>query len=291
MKSMTGYGKGVSSEDSRTVTIEIKSVNNRFLEINSKTPKSLMCVDDVIQKKIKQVISRGSVEVYITYTNTAGSSKTVAVDKALATEYVKAAKTVRTEFMLDDDFNVTALLRSPEVLSVTNTGDDSETIIRLAQQATAAALENLEKMRIKEGAAINADLSAIIGNLKSLLAKVIERAPKVVSEYKTNLAARVKLLLDGYELDETKVINEVAFFADKADINEEIQRLTSHITQFCAICGEDIPQGRRLDFLSQEMVREVNTMGSKSNDLKLVEFVLAMKNEVEKLKEQIRNVE
>ena len=292
MKSMTGYGKGVAVGGKRTVTVEIKSVNNRFLEIACKLPKSLMYIDDIIQKCIKAYASRGSFDVYFSYVNLSESAKKVTVDKALAAEYVSAAKTLRAEFMLEDDFNVTALLRTPDIASVTVPDDDRELVAELTKQAVKEALENLNKMRCVEGDGVYADLMTLVGNLESYLKKAIERAPQVVTDYKSALLARVKELLDGYEPDEAKLLNEVAFFADKADINEEISRLGSHIGQFKAICAEvDAPQGRRLDFLSQEMVREVNTMGSKSNDITLTGYVIGMKNEVEKIKEQIRNVE
>lgn len=292
MKSMTGYGKGVASRNNRTVSVELKSVNNRFLEIACKLPKSLMYIDDAIQKTVKSVLSRGSVDVYFTYENHSDTSKKVTVDRALANEYVQAARTLRAEFRLDDDYNVTALLRTPDVVSVSVPDDDRDEVIELARLATSEALEKLNVMRETEGAGIRKDLDALIANLKKYLDLAVKRAPLVVADYKKGLQARVKELLDGYEPDEAKLLNEVAFFADKADINEEISRLGSHISQFTAICAEkNAPQGRRLDFLSQEMVREVNTMGSKSNDITLTGYVVAMKNEVEKIKEQIRNVE
>ncbi|MBD5131657.1 MAG: YicC family protein [Clostridiales bacterium] len=291
MKSMTGYGKGVASSGKRTVTVEIKSVNNRFAEVNCKLPKSLMYIDDVIQKTIKGFASRGSFDVYFSYENLSNSAKKVTVDNALAAEYVAAAKALRAEFRLEDDYNVTALLRTPDVVSVTVPEDDRELVVDLTKQATTEALGKLDEMRKIEGAGILKDLLSLIKNLQKYLNKAIERAPLVVTDYKKNLISRVKELLDGYEIDESKLLNEVAFFADKADINEEISRLSSHIEQFKAICAENAPQGRRLDFLSQEMVREVNTMGSKSNDITLTGYVVAMKNEVEKIKEQIRNVE
>ncbi len=292
MKSMTGYGKGVASGNNRTVSVELKSVNNRFLEIACKLPKSLMYIDDAIQKTVKSKLSRGSVDVYFTYENNSEASKKVTVDRALANEYVQAARTLRAEFRLDDDYNVTALLRTPDVVSVSVPEDDRDAVIALAKQATAEALEKLDVMRATEGDGIRKDLDALIANLKGYLDSAKKRAPLVVADYKKGLQTRVKELLDGYEPDEAKLLNEVAFFADKADINEEISRLGSHISQFTAICAEkNASQGRRLDFLSQEMVREVNTMGSKSNDITLTGYVVAMKNEVEKIKEQIRNVE
>ncbi|MCH5157584.1 MAG: YicC family protein [Clostridiales bacterium] len=291
MKSMTGYGRGVASRNNRTVTVELKSVNNRFTDISCKLPKSLMYIDDVLTKRIKSVISRGSVDVFFSYDNKSETSKMVTIDGALAAEYVSAAKTIRTEFRLDDDFGVTALMRTPDVVTVTVPDDDREEVIELSKLAVDEALVSLEKMRKVEGEAIKADLLKLIGNIKDYLKKVKTRAPKVVEDYKLALTARIKDLLGAVDIDEGKLLNEVAFFADKADINEEIQRLTSHIKQFESICAEDAQQGRRLDFLSQEMVREVNTMGSKSNDITLTGYVVAMKNEVEKIKEQIRNVE
>lgn len=288
---MTGYGRGVASKDKRTVSVEIKSVNNRFLEINCKLPKAMMYIDDAIQKCIKAGAARGSFDVYFSYENLSDSAKKVTVDEALAKEYVAASKTLRSEFMLEDDYNVTALMRTPDVLTVTVPDDDRELVTSLAELAAAEAMKKLDDMRRTEGAGIYKDLTSLVSNLETLLSKAVARAPQVVADYKTGLIARVKELLDGYEPDEAKLLNEVAFFADKADINEEISRLASHIAQFKAICAETVPQGRRLDFLSQEMVREVNTMGSKSNDITLTGYVVAMKNEVEKIKEQIRNVE
>ncbi len=292
MKSMTGYGKGVATRDNRTITVELKSVNNRFAEISCKMPKVLAYLDDVVQKRIKSRIARGSVDVFLSYENLSDSSKKVNIDYALASEYVAAAKRLRAEYMLEDDFGVTALMRSSDVISVSVPDDDCEAVTALALQATDTALDRLEKMRITEGKTICDDMLRLAENLDAYLKLATARAPQVVSDYKAGLIVRIKELLDGHEPDEAKLLNEVAFFADKADINEEISRLGSHIAQFRAICAEtDAPQGRRLDFLSQEMVREVNTMGSKANDITLVGYVVAMKNEVEKIKEQIRNVE
>ncbi len=291
MKSMTGYGKGVASRDNRTVSVELKSVNNRFLEISCKLPKSLVYLDDTVNKCIKSNISRGSVDVFLTYENLSDQSKKVNIDKALASEYIAAAKSLRAEFRLEDDFDVTALMRTPDVVTVTVPDDDREAVTELTKEAITEAVEKLQAMRETEGSGLRDDLLKLVGNLDAYLKLVIARAPLVVEDYKKGLIARVKELLDGYEPDEAKLLNEVAFFADKADINEEISRLGSHIKQFRSICNENVPQGRRLDFLSQEMVREVNTMGSKSNDITLTGYVVAMKNEVEKIKEQIRNVE
>ncbi len=292
MKSMTGYGRGVASRNNRTVSVEIKSVNNRFLDIACKLPKSLMYIDDTIQKAVRSSLSRGSVDVYFSYDNKSETSKQVEIDVKLAEQYVNAAKDLRAAFRLEGDYNVTALLRTPDVVSVTVPDDDREEVIGLTKLATSEALAKLDDMRLVEGKSIYDDLTTLVNNLQAYLDLAVARAPKVVTEYKNNLRVRIKELLDGTDPDEARIMTEAAFFADKADINEEISRLGSHICQFRSICAETgVSLGRRLDFLSQEMVREVNTMGSKSNDITLTGYVVAMKNEVEKIKEQIRNVE
>ncbi len=291
MKSMTGYGKGIVEADGRTLTIELKAVNNRYLEINSRLPKAMSGLDEALRREIQSVIKRGSVDVYFNYENASENAKTVTVDMALAREYVAAAKKLRTEFCLDDDFGTTALLRSPDVLKIEYGKDDPEMLARLVSECTAAAVKELDKMREKEGATIRNDLNLLVKNIVNALEQVVRRAPKVVEDYRKKLEARIKDALGSVEIDENKLLSEVAFFADKADINEEISRLSSHIAQFIDCLNSNEPQGRKLDFISQEMNREINTMGSKSNDAELTEKVLYMKNELEKIKEQIRNVE
>lgn len=288
---MTGYGKGVIEADGRTLTIELKAVNNRYLEINSRLPKAMSGLDEALRREIQSVIKRGSVDVYFNYENASENAKTVTVDMALAREYVAAAKKLRTEFCLDDDFGTTALLRSPDVLKIEYGKDDPEMLARLVSECAAAAVKELDKMREKEGATIRNDLNLLVKNIVNALEQVVRRAPKVVEDYRKKLEARIKDALGSVEIDENKLLSEVAFFADKADINEEISRLSSHIAQFIDCLNSNEPQGRKLDFISQEMNREINTMGSKSNDAELTEKVLYMKNELEKIKEQIRNVE
>lgn len=291
MKSMTGYGKGSITESGRTLTFELKSVNNRYLEINSRLPKSLACCDDVIRKNIQSVLKRGTVEVFYNYENNAPESKTVVVDENLAAEYVRAAKQLRVQHKLEYDFQTTALLRSPEVVRLDIPPEDSAQLRGMAETAVKAAVAELDAMRSKEGATIRADLEKLIGTIIELLKSAAARAPGIVTDYRNKLKARMEEVLQGVEIDQARLLNEVAFFADKADINEEIQRLTSHINQFIGCLSAAEPQGRRLDFISQEMNREINTMGSKSNDAELTAYVIAMKNELEKIKEQIRNVE
>lgn len=291
MKSMTGYGKGSVTRAGRTLTFELKTVNNRYLEINSRLPKSLACCDDVVRKEIQSVLKRGTVEVYYNYVNNSEDSKVVLVDENLAAGYVEAAKQLRVAFKLENDFQTTALLRSPEVIRLDVPPEDSELLRAMAQEAVHAAVAELDTMRATEGAGIRDDLQKLVDTLIGLLQKAATRAPLVVEEFRGKLKNRIEEYLSGVDVDQARLLNEVAFFADKADINEELQRLTSHINQFIQCLQSDQPQGRRLDFISQEMNREINTMGSKSNDAELTACVIAMKNELEKIKEQIRNVE
>ncbi len=291
MKSMTGYGKGVSSRDGKTVTVELKAVNNRYLEINSRLGKSYALCDEVIRKEISKRIKRGSIDVFLGFENSLGASSELKLDIALAAEYVKAAKKLRDEFMLDEDLGVTALLRMPEVSALQPVKDEPELIKELTAAATAEAVENLDTMRETEGEGIKADLTKLVSSIVAALEKAIKRAPLVVEDYREKLKQRISDVLKETQIDEVRLLNEVAFFADKADINEEISRLSSHIKQFLVCLESDEPQGRKLDFLSQEMNREINTMGSKSNDMELTKLVVEMKNQLEKIKEQIRNVE
>ena len=291
MKSMTGYGKGVAADGTRTFTVELKAVNNRYLEIGCKVPKTLAYTEEILRTCVKETIRRGSVDVYVNYENKSETNKHIEVDFALAGELVKTSKLLRTQYCLDDDFQVTALMRTADVLKVT-AGDDDENIVKaLAKRAASEAVKNLDEMRAVEGASLKADLKRLTENIIGYLEKAVKRAPSVVAEYRDKLKARIQEALDGVEIDESRLLNETAFFADKADINEEISRLTSHINQFLHCLDSNEPQGRKMDFISQEMNREINTMGSKSNDKELTELVVAMKNELEKIKEQIRNAE
>ncbi|MCL2062224.1 MAG: YicC family protein [Firmicutes bacterium] len=291
MKSMTGYGKGEAEQDGRKFTVEIKTVNSRYVDINTRIPKSLAFCDELIRRTVQKSVKRGAVDVFVNYENRSENAKEVAIDMQLAGEYVKAAKKLRTEFMLDYDFQATALLRSPDVARIECGKDDSEIVASLAQQATQAAVAELDKMRLAEGEALLANLAELLSNLISALADVVSRAPKVIEEYRQKIEQRMREILKQVEVDEARLLNEVAFFADKSDISEEISRLFSHLAQFKAALDSDEPQGRKLDFISQEILREINTVGSKANDTEILNRVISMKNELEKLKEQIRNAE
>ena len=290
MNSMTGYGKFVVTEQDRQVTVEMKSVNNRYLEINCRIPKALSAVEDAVKRTVKKYLRRGSVDVFFSYENNSAQGKKLAVDEVLASAYVDAAKRLALEYEIENSFTVTDLLRTNDVVKIDAEDDDEGLVKELVEKCAEGAVKELNRMRGVEGATIRDDLNKLIGNIDSALTKAEKRAPMVVEDYSVRLRARIEELLNGVPTDEARLMNEVAFFADKADVNEEISRLHSHIAQFRAALDSD-PQGRNLDFLSQEIGREINTMGSKSNDTELTNLVIYMKNELEKIKEQIRNVE
>lgn len=291
MNSMTGYGKFIVAESDRQITVEIKSVNNRYLDINCRIPKALSAVEDTVKRTIKKYLRRGSVDVFFNYENNSPQGKRIIVDGILADAYIEASNKLAAEYGIENDFSVTDLMRTQEVIKIDSEAEDEQLLKTLAEKCTEGAVKELNRMRATEGKTIADDLAKIVANIGEALSKAEQRAPKVVEEYSQKLRAKITELLSGVEIDEARLLNETAFFADKADINEEISRLHSHIAQFTSALSSDQPQGRNLDFISQEMGREINTMGSKSNDTELTNLVVYMKNELEKIKEQIRNVE
>ena len=292
MKSMTGYGKATVQRDTRELTIELKSVNHRFLDISTKIPRAFIAHEDVIRNGLSKGLSRGHVDVFMNYTLVGDTDKTVELDMALAKGYVDAAKQLKDAFPeLHLDFNVNALMRSGEVLTLKQTEEDSQVLREMVAEAVGKAVENLNAMREVEGNALCADLLAKISKVEQLLSQVKQYAPSVAEQYREKLRVRVNEALEGVAIDEAKLANEVCFFADKSCIDEEITRLTSHIQRAREILNSDGPVGRKLDFLVQEFNRETNTICSKSSYLELTNVALEMKNEIEKIREQVQNLE
>lgn len=291
MRSMTGYGKGIAAIENTELTIELKSVNSRFVEINSRLPKMFAAFDMNIRKQISQGVKRGTIDVYFNYLDKSDKAKPVFIDLQLARSYIAAAKKLRAEFLLDDDFQLTALMKTQDIVRIDFEEADDEVKSKLITKALTEAIENLDKMKLAEGANLQLDLINIMTDIAQSLKKIEERAPLIVEEYRAKISLRIKQILESVPLDENKLANETAFFADKCDVNEEIARLKSHISQFNACLKSDGEQGRKLDFICQEMMREANTIGSKSSDITNTNLVIAIKNSLEKLKEQIRNVE
>jgi TIGR00255 family protein len=291
MKSMTGYGKGISSHDGRELTVELKSVNHRFLDVSLRVPRSLSCVEDVIRKVLNARISRGHIDVFVNYRNTRADSKTVLVDTQLVTAYVNAARAIPTRLGLEDDLTLATVLRLPDVAEIVPAEEDTEALTALAEEATNAAADALDRMRIAEGERLKAALRSGVNAMAAFREQIVARAPSVVEAYRAKLTERIEQVLTGAEIDRARLATEIALFADRACIDEETVRLESHIAQFNEFLDAVEPIGRKMDFLIQEMNRECNTIGSKANDTELTGIVLSCKAEIEKLREQIQNVE
>lgn len=291
MKSMTGYGKGVAASDGRELTVELKSVNHRFLDVSMRLPRVLSCIEDTLRQTIAARLSRGHVDVFVNYRNTRTDAKTVRVDDALLTAYVKAARTANETLILKDDLTLSNVLRLPDVTEIVPADEDADALIALAKEATDLALNGLIEMRIAEGARLRAALLSGVNAMDGYREEILARAPFVAEEYRIKLNERIESVLASAEIDRVRLATEVALFADRCCIDEELVRLKSHIAQFRIYLDSAEPVGKNMDFIVQEMNRECNTIGSKANDAALTKAVLACKAEIEKLREQIQNVE
>lgn len=292
MNSMTGYGKCTVTSEARQLTVELKSVNHRFLDISTKIPRAFIAYEDVIRQAISNGLSRGHVDVFITYTLQGESDKVISVDTKLAEGYLNAASTLLETFpSLTGSMDVKSLMREPDVLSITQVEEDEQVIRQMLAEAVQGAVKALNQMRSVEGEKLKADILAKIDYFEGLLEQVKQYAPMVIEQYREKLRQRITEALGEVELDEQKLANELCFYADKSCIDEEITRLTSHIAHAREIFASTGPVGRKLDFLVQEFNRETNTICSKSAYLKLTEVALSMKNEIEKIREQIQNLE
>ena len=291
MKSMTGYGKGVASRNGRELVVELKSVNHRFLDIGMRVPRLLSCTEDAIRQTLCGRLVRGHVDVFLNYRNTRDDAKTVRVDTQLLSAYVLAARRLPASLGLADDLTLSGALRLPDVTEIVAADEDADELIALAKEAAASAIDALEQMRLSEGERLKAALRESLDRMAAYRETILSRAPEVVNDYRKKLNERIESVLTDTEIDRARLATEVALFADRACIDEELVRLQSHITQFYAYLEDPDPIGRKADFLIQEMNRECNTIGSKANDAALTDAVLLCKAEIEKLREQIQNVE
>lgn len=290
MHSMTGYGRATCTEEGRSLTIELKSVNHRFLDLNFRMPRSFAFLEDAARKQIGKSLSRGHVDIFVTYLNLREDSKMVRVDEGLVKAYMQALDRIREETALSDDRTLSIIPKLPDALVITENPEDEEALQRLLSDTLGQALDNLNAMRRREGAAMRDDMISKLDEIEEMTGKIEQRYPETVIEYQKKLKQRVEELL-GSEMDENRLAQEVAIMADRAAVAEETVRLRSHIAQAREICDKDEPVGRSLDFIVQEMNREVNTVSSKSQDIPITQAVLACKSAIEKLREQLQNVE
>ena len=291
MLSMTGYGKGEYAENGLELTCEIKTVNNRYLDVSIKAPRIFAAYEDVIRNTIRKKLTRGHADVFISFKDKRERPTVLAVDLALASSYVSAAKALKEAFPeLPDDVTVSSVLRYPEVLKQEDSQSLDEQMTAALDAALNIALDKLNEMRAVEGEKLKADMLARVETIESLVGEISLRAPMIAKEYREKLTAKVKEYLENANVDESRILTEVAVFTDKSNIDEELTRLRSHIEQFRSIAKEGIV-GRKLDFLVQEFNREANTTCSKSNDVTITRAGLALKNEIEKIREQVQNLE
>ena len=291
MYSMTGYGKGEYREGGIELTAEIKTVNNRYLDIAVKSPKVFNAYEEVIRAEVRKKLSRGHADIFINFVDKREKPKNLYVDSPAAQGWYDAAKRLKEMFPgLSDDFTLTALIKCPDVVRQEEVQGADEELVGALKSALATALDNLNAMRLKEGTKLSEDMLSRMDEIERLVSKIRTRAPLVAAEYRKRAEERMKEILEGIDYDEARLLTEVAVFADKSNIDEELTRLGSHILQFRAICKEE-RVGRKLDFLVQEFNREANTVCSKSNDLAVTDAALALKSEIEKVREQVQHVE
>lgn len=291
MKSMTGYGKGQTAHNGRQVTIEVKAVNHRFLDLNLKLPKGFLFLDDLIRKTLSKVISRGHLDVYVTYDNQSEDKGSYICNNQLGKDFYFLGELLSREIGIENDLTISSIMKAPDVLERVMPEENEEELKNLVVLSLASALTSLEEMRIAEGDEIKKDLALKLDILKKMRDEIESLSPKVTVDYKEKLTARISEYLAMPELDEQRIATEVALFADRSAIDEELTRLKSHFKQFDDLLVSEDPVGRKLDFLLQEINRETNTIGSKANFIEITNLVLKMKNEIEKIREQVQNIE
>ena len=290
MHSMTGYGKGIAEANGKKITIEIKTVNHRYLDFGLKFPKTFMFLEDAMKKKIGSVITRGHLDLYLSYEQAECAKGGYVVDFDLLDNYLAIAKEMEQKTGLQSDVTISSLLRNGDIVTRAESDEDEDELKDLTMKALDDALTALVSARQKEGDAIKADLMSKLDNMQRALDKIKALAPTVTKEYREKLHARIDDAIKN-AIDEARLATEVAVFADKCCIDEEITRLGAHIEIMKKTLTLSKPIGRDLDFRVQEMNRETNTIGSKANLLAITEEVLSLKNEIEKIREQAQNVE
>ena len=291
VKSMTGYGRAREMRNGRDITVEVRSVNNRYLDCTVKMPRAYIFAEDRMKARVQQAISRGKVDVFVTIDASAADAAVVAVNEPLARGYYDALTRLKTMFDLSGDITPEVLAKFPDVLAVTKAEEDVEAIAADICAVLDDALAAYNAMRAVEGEKLAADVAGRITTIEAVVGKVEERSPQTVAAYRQRLEAKMQEVLQSPTIDESRILTEAAIFADKIAVDEETVRLRSHIAQLQAMLVSGEPVGRKLDFLIQEVNRECNTIGSKCNDLTIAQDVVNMKAEVEKIREQVQNME
>lgn len=289
IKSMTGYGRGKYEVDSREYTVEIKSVNNRYCDISVKLPRSISYLEEKIKKEIMSHVSRGKIDVFITFYNNSTKGKNIKFNRELAGMYIAELKELAKEHSIHDNIEVTEISKFPDVLTIEN-NEDEELIWNELKLPLQEAIDNFMNMKEIEGKKIYDDLSVRIGDIQGKINIISENSTRLIKEYIVKLETRIKELLNVENIDENRLAMETVIYADKCSVEEEITRLNSHIYQFKKLINENVV-GKKMDFLIQEMNRETNTIGSKSSSIEITNLVVEIKTQIEDIREQIQNIE
>lgn len=288
---MTGYGRATLRFESWEYTAELRAVNNRYLDCTVKLPRMFGYAEDPVKQLVKQAISRGKVDVFITAVNTAGDDVKISLNRPVLEGYLRAMKTMVQEYAVQDDISAASLSRFPDVFVVEKPDEDQDLRTREITQTVAEALEQFQQMRAREGEALERDLRSRSQTILELVARVEARSPVTVAEYRARLEGKMREILASAAIDESRILTEAAVFADKVAVDEETVRLRSHLSQMDAMLTAGGAIGRKLDFLLQEMNREANTIGSKGSDIEQARTVVDIKAELEKIREQTQNIE
>lgn len=291
MLSMTGYGSAKGSIEGQVITVELKSVNNRYLDCSVRLPRNFLFAEDVVKQAVSAGVSRGKVDVFVSAQASQDSGTVVTVNEDLARGYRDAVAHIAETLGLESGLNAFSIARFPDVLTIERRELDRDKAAAALSEITAKAVEEFNAMREREGDRLRRDMLGKIETIEGLVSIVEERSPQTVKEYRERLEARLHDILADRSLDEQRVITEAAIFADRTAVDEETVRLRSHISQFRAMLEEGSPIGRKMDFLVQEFNRESNTIGSKCSDASLAKVVVELKSEIEKIREQLQNVE
>lgn len=291
VKSMTGYGRARQTLNGRDITVEVRSVNNRYLDCTVKVPRTYIFAEDAVKARVQKAVSRGKVDVFITIDAAAADETVVAVNEPLARGYYEALTRLKDMFSLEDGLNAVTLAKFPDVLTVTKAEEDLESVAADICAVLDEALAAYNAMRTVEGGKLREDIAGRADTIEAVVGRVEERSPQTVAAYREKLLARMQEVLQSTAIDESRILTEAAIFADKIAVDEETVRLRSHLYQLRTMLESDQPIGRKLDFLIQEVNRECNTIGSKCNDLTIAQDVVNMKAEVEKIREQVQNIE
>lgn len=293
IRSMTGYGRGETQRDGLSLTVELRAVNNRYLDCTVKMPRAYLFAEDAMKKRVQEKVNRGKVDVFVTMAQTAGDDQKVTVNEGLAKEYIEALKTIWAlgGGYLKDESYPTSVARFPDVLTVDKKEEDPEAIKAQLMETLELALDDFNAMREREGQRLREDILSRGETIKALVSQVEEQSPQTVAAYRERLEAKLKETLQNTQIDENRILTEAAIFADKVAVDEETVRLRSHLGQLSELLNGDGGVGRKLDFLIQEFNREANTIGSKCSDIAITKVVVDMKAEIEKIREQVQNIE